>query len=114
MQIEGHIRQKRPAFFFNACEVGRQGWALTRIGGWASRLVSCGAGLFVGPLWSVRDRSALTFADALYQTLFARETVAAATRQARAAARRSATPPTLLTASTGTPTRGSCRTGRVP
>lgn len=88
MQIEGYIRRSRPAFFFNACEVGRQGWALTRIGGWASRLVSCGAGLFVGPLWSVHDSSALTFADAFYHALFAGETVAAATRQARAAARK--------------------------
>src|ERR1019366_4282925 len=60
MQIEGYLRKHRPVFFFNACEVGRQGWALTRIGGWANRLISCGAGLFIGPLWSVGDSSALT------------------------------------------------------
>ena len=87
MQIEGYLRQHRPAFFFNACEVGRQGWALTRIGGWANRLISGGAGLFVGPLWSVGDRSALTFANAFYQSLFSGQTVATATQQARLAAR---------------------------
>jgi CHAT domain-containing protein len=86
MQIEGYLRQHRPVFFFNACEVGRQGWALTGIGGWANRLISCGAGLFVGPLWSVGDSSALTFATAFYQSLFSGQTVAIATQQARVAA----------------------------
>jgi CHAT domain-containing protein len=86
MHIEGYMRQHRPVFFFNACEVGRQGWALTRIGGWANRLISSGAGLFVGPLWSVGDSSALTFATAFYQSLFSGETVAIATQQARVAA----------------------------
>lgn len=85
-QIEGYLKQHRPAFFFNACEVGRQGWALTRIGGWANRLIGCGASLFVGPLWSVDDSSALTFANAFYQSLFAGDTLAAATQQARLAA----------------------------
>lgn len=85
MQIEGYLRQHRPVFFFNACEVGRQGWALTGIGGWANRLISCGASLFVGPLWSVGDSSAMTFATAFYQSLFSGETVAIATQQARVA-----------------------------
>lgn len=92
MQIEGYLRRHRPAFFFNACEVGRQGWALTGIGGWANRLISCGAGLFVGPLWSVGDNSALTFANAFYQRVFSGETVAAATQQARLAARHAGDP----------------------
>lgn len=67
--------------FLHAIETlypGRQGLALTRIGGWANRLISCGAGLFVGPLWSVRDESALTFASAFYQSRFSGETVATA------------------------------------
>jgi CBS domain-containing protein len=86
-EIEGYLRHRRPAFFFNACQVGRQGWTLTRIGGWANRLVSAGAGLFVGPLWEVSDSGALKFASAFYQALFDGATVAGATRQARLAAR---------------------------
>ncbi len=71
-EIEAHLRSQRPAFFFNACQVGRQSWTLTRIGGWANRLISAGAGLFVGPLWEVSDGGALAFASAFYQALFAR------------------------------------------
>lgn len=92
VDVEGYLQEHRPAFFFNACEVGRQGWALTRIGGWANRLISCGAGLFVGPLWSVGDSSALNFATSFYDSLFSGETVATATQQARMAARRSGDP----------------------
>lgn len=84
--IRRHFLQSRPVLFFNACEVGRQGWALTRIGGWANRLVSAGAGLFVAPLWAVRDSSAATFSQAFYAALLDGATVAAATRQARLAA----------------------------
>lgn len=83
--IRSHFRQKHPAFFFNACEVGRQGYALTRISGWANRLVSAGAGLFVGPLWAVQDRSAAAFAAEFYQALLGGQTVAQAVRQARKA-----------------------------
>jgi hypothetical protein len=92
MKIEGYLRHHRPAFFFNACEVGRQGWALTRIGGWANRLISSGAGLFVGPLWSVSDSSALTFATAFYESLFSGETAATSTQRARVAAKRTGDP----------------------
>lgn len=93
--IEGHLLSKRPAFFFNACQVGRQGWSLTRIGGWANRLVSSGAGLFVGPLWEVSDCGALQFASAFYTALLDGQTVADATRQGRQVAR-SAGDPTWL------------------
>ncbi len=86
-QIERHLREKRPAFFFNACEVGRQGWGLARIGGWANRLIGAGAGLFIAPLWSVSDGPALAFARAFYTRLLAGETVAEAARQGRLAAR---------------------------
>jgi len=82
-----HFRQKRPAFVFNACEVGRQGWALTRIGGWANQLVSLNAGLFIGPLWIVSDSGAATFSGALYGALLDGETVGTAVQKARRAAR---------------------------
>lgn len=90
--IERHIHSVRPGFFFNACEVGRQGWALTRLGGWANRLVSAGAGLFIGPHWAVRDDSALTFAETFYTQLFQGETLGEATYQARKAAERTGDP----------------------
>ncbi len=90
--IEGHISSRRPAFIFNACHSGRQGWALTRLGGWANRLVSTGAGLFLAPLWTVTDGRAVDFAKTFYRELLAGNTVAEAVRQARLAARRSGDP----------------------
>ncbi|MFN2168731.1 MAG: CHAT domain-containing protein, partial [Anaerolineae bacterium] len=87
-QIMNHLRKARPAFFFNACQVGRQGWALTRMGGWASRLVSGGAGLFVAPLWDVSDDKAVLFAETFYSKLLVEHaTLAEATYRARQAAR---------------------------
>ena len=91
-EIEAHLRRRRPGFFFNACQVGRQSWTLTRIGGWANRLISAGAGLFVGPLWEVSDGGALTFASTFYRALFDGETVAKAARQGRVAARAAGDP----------------------
>lgn len=90
--IERHLHTARPGFFFNACEVGRQGWTLTRLGGWANRLISAGAGLFIGPHWEVRDDSALTFAHIFYQHLLQGATIAEATYQARRAARQTGDP----------------------
>jgi CHAT domain-containing protein len=91
-EVEGHLRRERPAFFFNACQIGRQGWALTRIGGWANRLVSGGASLFVGPLWEVSDDGALRFAEGFYTALMNQKTVAEATRDGRNAARAAGDP----------------------
>ena len=90
--IERHLYTARPGFFFNACEVGRQGWTLTRLGGWANRLIRAGAGSFIGPHWSVRDDSALTFAQTFYQHLLQGATIAEATYQARHAARQTGDP----------------------
>lgn len=90
--IEGHLHRQRPAFVFNACHSGRQGWALTHLGGWTNRLLSSGAGLFLAPLWTVTDSLALTFASALYEGLLAGQTVAEAVRQARLAARKDGDP----------------------
>ena len=84
--IEGHIGNARPGFFFNTCHGGRQGWALTRLGGWANRLIGAGAGLFIAPLWTVDGALAMKFADAFYGRIFEGQTIAAAGQQARAAA----------------------------
>jgi esterase/lipase len=90
--IEKHIKIKRPAFVFNACHAGRQGWTLTRLGGWANRLISNGAGLFLGPLWTVTDERALLFSETFYQQLFQNHTVAEAVREARLSIKKSGDP----------------------
>lgn len=90
--VEAYQREHRPAFVFNACEVGRQGWAITGLGGWASRLIGAGAGLFLAPLWIVNDGAALKFSKAMYQSLLSGQTVAEAVRQGRLAARREGDP----------------------
>lgn len=91
-EIEDHLRRVRPAFFFNACQAGRLGWNLTGMGGWASRLIACGAGMFLGPLVDVEDETALLMAMSLYKALLNGETVAEATRQARQAVRPTGSP----------------------
>jgi CHAT domain len=86
-KVQGHIKKKRPGFVFNACHSGRQAWALTGLGGWPNRLISSGAGLFIAPLWKVRDDLALEFAETFYQELFKGKTVAEAVHSSRLAAK---------------------------
>jgi hypothetical protein len=76
-----------PIVFFNACQVGRSGMALTGIGGWASRFVQAGAGAFIGAYWSVIDEPAFDFARAVYGRLLAGVPVGEAVRDARIAIR---------------------------
>ncbi len=90
--IEDYIRARRPGFVFNACHAGREGWTMTQLGGWSNRLISTGAGLFLGPLWTVNDHAALTFAQTLYQQLIGGATVAEAVRASRQQARRAGDP----------------------
>ncbi len=83
-QRQTHIAQARPLIFMNACRVGQQAWALTRLGGWASAWVDrCRCGVFVGPLWSVNDRLAYEFAQAFYDALRAKQTIGQAALAAR-------------------------------
>src|SRR6266487_3944860 len=91
-EAEKYLCEHRSGFVFNACEVGRQSWSITGIGGWANRLLSAGAGVFLAPQWIVNDSAALRFTRALYQALFAREPIAEAVRQGRLAARREGDP----------------------
>ena len=50
-RMEGSLRSAAPLIFFNACQSGRLGFALTRLGSWGARLVQLGCGGFVGALW---------------------------------------------------------------
>ena len=80
-KIQSHFRRSRPVFFLNACQLGRQGWALTRIDGWANRLVSLrGAKVCLsGPFWEVDDHKRIGFLKSrFYGALFDGKTVAEA------------------------------------
>ncbi len=76
-------RASRPFVFLNACEVGEQGWALTRIGGWAEAFTDVGFSGFIGPYWAVNDRVARKAAMLFYRSLSAGLTVGEAIRQIR-------------------------------
>jgi hypothetical protein len=91
-EVAQAIRQQRPAFVLNACEVGRQSRAINGLGGWASRLIGAGAGLFLAPLWPVDDDSAYRFTRSLYQSFSNGATIAAAVRQGRLDAKRAGDP----------------------
>jgi len=91
-EIETHLAEQRPVFIFNCCEVGRQGWSLTQIGGWANRLIGAGAGLYIGPHWVVSDGPAKNFALSLYENLLAGDPVGEAVRKARRVARQQGDP----------------------
>ena len=85
--VEEHLATARPAFFMNACHAGRLGWSWNGLEGWADRLITLGAGMFLAPLWAAEDAAALTLARVFYRRLLDGETVAEALRQARRAAR---------------------------
>ncbi len=66
------LRAAHPLVFLNACSVGRLGFGLTGIGGWADKLVNTGrVGAFIGTLWEVNDELAAAFAQEFYTRLFA-------------------------------------------
>jgi CHAT domain-containing protein len=77
------LRRAAPLVFFNACNTGRVGYSLTRLGSWAGELLRLGCGGFVGTQWVVSDKGALAFADAFYRQLFQGTPVGEAVRQAR-------------------------------
>jgi CHAT domain-containing protein len=77
----------RPVIMLNACQIGRLGWHLTSIGGFAQSFIDRGAGVFVGSLWSVGDVPARHFSEAFYTALGSGETLAAAATAGRKAAR---------------------------
>ncbi len=82
------LSEDGPLVFLNACRVGRQGWSLAGLGGWADRWVNqCGCGALVAPFWAVSDRLAFEVAKAFYATLEEGGTFGEAAREARLRAR---------------------------
>ena len=77
----------RPLVFLNACQVGRAGYQLTGLGGFAQAFLKGRAGAFVGSLWAVGDAPAATFSQAFYGALKSGKTLSEATTAARRAAR---------------------------
>jgi hypothetical protein len=78
----------RPMVVLNACQAGRAGYVLTRIGGFASAFLTRGAGIFVAALWSVGDQPASRFVAELYDRLRAGDALAKAVATARETARK--------------------------
>jgi hypothetical protein len=78
-------RTSRPFVVLNACEVGEEGWTLTRIGGWAQAFCDVGFSGFVGPYWAVNDRIARKVANRFYGSLADGRTVGEALREVRRA-----------------------------
>ena len=71
------VRQARsmaassPLVFLNVCRTAGEIPGLTEMMGWARQFMGAGAGAFIGSLWAVRSRSAMTFADTFYHALVA-------------------------------------------
>jgi hypothetical protein len=90
LKAEARWKTRHPVVFLNACETGRAGALLTAWGGWPNVFMRCGAGVFIGSAWPVRDGPASRFAAALYESLLSGATLADAATSAREAARTSA------------------------
>ena len=73
---------RAPFVFLNACEVGQQGWALTKIGGWAEDSPTSVL-RFHRPLLGGDDRIARKSSLLFYRSLSAGLTVGEAVRQVR-------------------------------
>ena len=75
--------ENRPMIILNACQVGQSSYALTGMSGFAQAFLKGGAGVFVGPLWSVGDRPARIFIESLYRELINGLNLSEATSLAR-------------------------------
>jgi hypothetical protein len=63
----------------NACQIGREGYRLTGIGGFAQAFLKGGIVIFVVTLWSVGERPARIFTETLYLSLIKGMTLTEAT-----------------------------------
>ncbi|GCE44126.1 hypothetical protein Rhow_008424 [Rhodococcus wratislaviensis] len=76
-----------PLVVFNACQVGRIGYQLASLGGFAQAFLQGGAAAFVSSLWSVGDAPARTFVETFYDQLLDGHPIATAVTAAREKAR---------------------------
>lgn len=111
-KLVGHLNERRPGFFLNACSLARLGWGPSRLSGWASTLVRSGAGAVISALWPVKDESASHFAACLYHELSHGWPLAEATRRARTRVHIDGDPSWLAYAVYGHP-NAVCRTPRI-
>jgi CHAT domain-containing protein len=82
------LAANRPLVFVNACQVGRAGYKLTGLGGFAQAFLGAGAGIFARTLWSVGDELASTFAQHFYRQMKAGAKLSYVAAKAREAARK--------------------------
>lgn len=87
VQQTAKLSGRGPLVFLNACQSGREGQSLTRLGGWPAAFWQAGAGAFVGASWSVYEKPAAVFASAFYDALLDGATLGEAAAKARAAAK---------------------------
>jgi hypothetical protein len=88
VKMRANFGSDHPIIVLNACQIGRLGYQLTGIGGFAKAFLERGAGAFVGSLWSVGDYPARIFTEAWYDALDSGCNLADATIRAREAARK--------------------------
>jgi len=84
-RINKTLRPSAPLVFINACRSAGAAARYNELAGWAEAFLRAGAGAFVGTLWSVKDRSALRFAQSFYQHLRTGKAIGEATMAARQA-----------------------------
>ena len=86
-RMAASLRREHPLIVFNTCCSGRLGFSLTRLGAWGAQFVQLGCGGFLGTLWPVTDRAALSFARAFYESLARGVPLGEAARLARMSVR---------------------------
>jgi hypothetical protein len=90
------LQNSKPLVFINACRSAGLAPRYTELAGWAEGFLRAGAGGFIGSLWAVTDKSALTFATTLYELLTEGKLLGEAVMTARAMIARSPGDPTWL------------------
>ena len=82
--VQHKLRKDRPLVFLNACNAARPSGSLMRLEGWAERwLGECGAGAFIAPLLSVRDKRAAELARRFYGYIGRGQTLGEAVQRTR-------------------------------